>query len=116
LNNADDEQKDKLIDDLGSIFDDDEEIIEPPQKMEDSIHRDGLKMKEELTKARNLIFSGIDQVKQLKAMVSETKQSLQEQKRLQYLENLYQNKILEDEEAEENCMKKLSFVDKKRRL
>ena len=45
LNNADEEQKDKLIDDLGSIFDDDEEIIKPPQKMEDSIHRDGLKMK-----------------------------------------------------------------------
>jgi hypothetical protein len=31
--------------------------------MEDSIHRDGEKMKEHLDKAKDLIFSGIDQVK-----------------------------------------------------
>lgn len=54
-------------------------------------------MKEELRKARNMISSGIDQVRQLKRMVSETKQSLQDQKRLQYLENLYRDKILQDE-------------------
>ena len=33
-------------------------------------------------------------------MVSETKQSLQDQKRLQYLENLYKNKIDEDEKQD----------------
>ena len=73
-------------------------------------------MKEQLDEARDFIQSGIDQVKQLKRMVSETKQSLQDQKRLQYLEDYYRNKIIEDEEAEENSTKKLNFVDKKRRL
>lgn len=103
------------MDDLGSIFDND---IEPPlPKHEDSITKDGQKMKEQLNEAHDFIQNNIDQVKQLKRMVSETKQSLQEQKRLQYLENYYRNKILEDEEAEGgNSNKKLSFVDKKRRL
>lgn len=66
-------------------------------------------MKQDLEKARNLLSSGMDQVKQLKRMVSETKQSLQDQKRLQYLENFYREKIEKDEEA-------ISYVDKKRRL
>lgn len=38
--------------------------------------QEGQKMKEELRKARNMISSGIDEVRQLKRMVSETKQSL----------------------------------------
>ena len=64
-------------------------------------------------------------------MVSETKQSLKDQKRLEYLENLYKEKIIEDEQKKEeqqqyqygaqgNFLKKdknrLSFVDNKRRL
>ena len=48
-----------------------------------------------------MISSGMDQVKQLKQMVTQTKQSLQDQKRLQYLENLYRDKILQDEIQEE---------------
>ena len=97
----------------------------------DEIQRDGQKMKEELKKARQMISSGMDQVKQLKQMVTETKQSLQDQKRLQYLENLYRDKILQDELNEEllkeqdvyndraqskKDMNKLSFKDNKRRL
>ena len=54
-------------------------------------------MRRELKKARDMIDTGIDQVRQLKRMVSETKQSLADQKRLQYLENLYRDKILADE-------------------
>lgn len=64
-------------------------------------------------------------------MVTETKQSLQDQKRLQYLENLYRDKILQDELNEEilkeqdvyldrapnkRDLNKLSFKDSKRRL
>ena len=81
--------------------------------------------------AGNYLDTLEDQVKQLKQMVTETKQSLQDQKRLQYLENLYREKILQDELNEEllkeqdafndraqnkKDVNKLSFKDNKRRL
>ena len=47
-----------------------------------------------------MIAKGMDQVKKLRLMVSETKQNLIDQKRLQYLENLYRDKIQKDEMEE----------------
>ena len=136
---TDDDERDKLIDDLGSLFEDDDQGHGPDQEIldemdnraqaDEEIVRNGQKMKEDLIKARELISSGMHQVRQLKRMVSETKQSLKDQKRLEYLENLYKEKILADEQEKEaakqmqnpgNMLKKdknrLSFVDNKRRL
>ena len=67
-------------------------------------------MNEEMNKAHQMIHSGMQKVKQLRMMVSETKQSLIEQKRLQYLENMYRDKIYQDQQDQEN---KISYVEKK---
>lgn len=92
LNN--DMKKNEVLDELGSIFDDDRISEDNCQEIDSQyLQRDGQKMKEDLTKAQKLLNTGMDQVRQLKRMVSETKQSLQDQKRLQYLENIYRDKI-----------------------
>jgi hypothetical protein len=58
LQKANPEQRDKLIDDLGSLFDETE--LEPPRTNKTN---DGEKMKQDLVKARQLLSSGMDQVK-----------------------------------------------------
>ena len=60
IENAEADQKDKLIDDLGSIFDSSEKL-EPPKN--ETLTKEGEKIKEDLDKARQLLDSGMNQVR-----------------------------------------------------
>lgn len=50
-----------------------------------------------MQKAHEMIQSGMQKVQELRKMVSETKQNLIDQKRLAFLENMYKEKIYQDE-------------------
>ena len=72
-------------------------------------------MNHDLQKTHDMISSGMQKVKQLRRMVSETKQSLIDQKRLQYLENMYREKMKKEDEKH-NEGHKLTFEKNTRRL
>lgn len=70
-----------------------EELDERPKTAFPIRKEAGEGVEKHFMKTEHLIKEGIDNVRQLQRMVSETKQSLYDQKRLAYLENMYKDKI-----------------------